>query len=226
MATSPIDAKLIREIPFQNASEAVTVSLHQLKEATRWPAVLRGPEFAQEQKDFNRIVDTARSQDEEGEIAPETIDQMKGVVGRIRNKLQSMPLPNRAENQEAVNFVKVLTGLIRLVETPDIKRVLQELEKIKSTSAGNLLGFMQTFNLRFAPASTPPQRAAYQKLYSALDPIRDRILTEANLNNTTANQNDNGQANDFFSAMDLEHLQGDQKNPPADQNGEDANQPK
>ena len=37
IATAPIDAKIIRDIPFNNASEAVTIVLSQLKAARNGP---------------------------------------------------------------------------------------------------------------------------------------------------------------------------------------------
>ena len=38
----PVEASVIREIPFRNASEAVTIVLSQVKAVTKWPAVLGG----------------------------------------------------------------------------------------------------------------------------------------------------------------------------------------
>ena len=42
IATAPIEASVIREIPFRNASEAVTIVLSQVKAVTKWPAALEG----------------------------------------------------------------------------------------------------------------------------------------------------------------------------------------
>ena len=70
-----------------------------------------------------------------------------------------------------------------MLEKPDIDQVLAELEKIEKTTIGNLLGFMHTFNLRFAPATTPRQRQVYSELFPILDQTRDRIIGEVKLDN-------------------------------------------
>jgi hypothetical protein len=43
MADAPIDAKMIRDIPFRHAAEAITFSLSGLKASSQWPAVLLVP---------------------------------------------------------------------------------------------------------------------------------------------------------------------------------------
>jgi hypothetical protein len=99
-----------------------------------------------------------------------------------------------------------MSALIRMVEMPDIKAVLDELRNMKSTSIGNLLAFMHTFNLRFGPAETPKQRMIYEKLYPEVDQLRDRILDEIKPTSKAEARNDNGQFHDFFSGVAPEHL--------------------
>ena len=48
LATTKIPGKLIRAIPFVNATEAVTISLDQLTAENGWPVALRAPEFRDE----------------------------------------------------------------------------------------------------------------------------------------------------------------------------------
>ena len=49
IATAPVEADIIREIPFRNAGAGVTIVLSQIKAVTKWPAApryraIRGPE--------------------------------------------------------------------------------------------------------------------------------------------------------------------------------------
>src|SRR5262245_28522180 len=46
IASAPIEADVIRDIPFRNASEAVTIVLSQIKGVTKWPAALDTERFA------------------------------------------------------------------------------------------------------------------------------------------------------------------------------------
>jgi len=215
MADAPIAARSIREIPFRNASEAVTFSLAQLKASSQWPAVLLEPRFASERADFETLVDEVRKENaDNGQIAPGTLSKLRGVASRLKDKLAAMPLEDTAENQEALKFVKTVTALTRLLEKPEIDEVLKELEKIEKTTVGNLLAFMHTFNLRFAPATTPRQRLVYNELFPILDQTRDRIISEAKLDDTVTDRAGKAKLHDFFSAMDLDHIEGKKKTPP------------
>src|SRR5262249_21701942 len=52
-ANAPIPASLIAEVPFQNASERVTIMLDELKNAVKWPEVFEEERFAADKKAFD-----------------------------------------------------------------------------------------------------------------------------------------------------------------------------
>jgi hypothetical protein len=214
MSDTPISAKTIRDIPFRNAAEAVTFSLSRLKASSQWPAVLFEPRFASERADFEALIDEVRKDSlDDGQVSPQTLNKLRGVVSRLKEKLAAMPLEDSAENQEVLKFVKTVTALTRMLEKPDIEQVLDELRKIDKTTVGNLLAFMHTFNLRFAPATTPRERQVYDELYPILDQTRDRIVGEAKLDDNVTERANKAKLHDFFSAMDLDHIEGKKKTP-------------
>ena len=69
---NPISGQEIREIPFESASEAVTLSLHQLTGEGKWPVALHGETFAAERKAYQEAIAKAVEEDEDGNISPET----------------------------------------------------------------------------------------------------------------------------------------------------------
>lgn len=203
---APIDAASVRQIPFVNASEAISISLAGLRDASKWPARLRDPRLASEQKDFEKLVVQARQEDEEGEIAPETLDQLRGVARRIKDKLTEMPLSNEREDRDALNFARTIVAMTRMLDKPQVEAVLNELRKVEKTNLSHLLGFMHTFNLRFGPAVTPEQRTAYSQLYSTMDEVRDKLI--AGLKLPEASPTYKAEPHDFFSAMEDDQLHG------------------
>jgi len=212
---APIDAKLVQQIPFVNASEAITISLAKLRDASVWPSRLRDARLDPERADFEKLVTQARKENsEDGEIGSDTLEQLRGVALRIKNKLTEMPLENKDEDIKAQNFAKTIVAMVRLLEKPQVEQVLNELKNIEKTNLGNLLGFMRTFNLRFGPAVTPPQRAAYSELFPTMDESRDKLLAELKLD---PNQSPSYKAepHDFFSAMGDEYIEGKRKPAPA-----------
>jgi len=210
IASTPIDSKLISDIPFRYASEAVTIIMSNLKGAKQWPPALDIARFAADKKAFEEIAEQARKEDEDGDIAPETITRAKGLVASIRSKLEELPLADSRDNQAALRFVKTLAGLVRLLEKPDTREVLDQLRMVNKTTVGNLIGFMHVYNLRFAAATTPRQKMIYEQIYPVLDQARDRVMNEAKVGDETVRAEPK-HVGDFFNKMELDDLEGKAK---------------
>jgi hypothetical protein len=214
-ATAPIPASLIAEVPFQNATERVTLMLDQLKTAVKWPEVFEEPRFAEDKKAFDDVVARGRREDEEGDISPRTIQEAKNVVKNLRAKLAARPLSDESDQRAAMKFINAFTALVGLLDKPDTRQALSELRKVKNTQLGNLLGFMHAYNLRFGPATTLKERQAYAQLYPIVREARDQILSEAKLESKPSSQANAGSAGEFFQNMDESRLKS--RTPPAAQ---------
>ncbi len=209
MASEKIPANIIAEIPFRYASEAVTIIMSNLKGAKQWPAALEIPRFADDKKEFEAVAEQARREDEDGEISPQTIARAKDLVARIRGKLAQQPLADPKDNLAAERFTKTLAGLVKLLEKPDTKEVLDQLRKVQTTTVGNLIGFMHVYNLRFAAATTPKQKMIYEQLWPKLDTARDKVR-EA-VDSRVAVEGDPKHVGDFFSKMNPDDFDGKPK---------------
>jgi hypothetical protein len=206
MASNQIPARIIAEIPFRYASEAVTIIMSNLKEAKEWPPALNIQRFAADKKEFEAIAEQAKREDEEGDISPQTIDKANALVARLRGKLAQEPLADSRDNQTALRFVKTLAGLVKLLSKPDTKEVLDQLRMVETVTVGHLLGFMHVYNLRFGAATTPKQKMIYEQLYPMLDKARDD-LTKA-LDESVAVQGNPQHVGDFFKNMNLDDIDG------------------
>ena len=133
IASTPIPAKIIAEIPFRYASEAVTIIMSNLKGAKQWPSALEVPRFADDKKEFEDVAEQARKEDEDGEISPQTITRAKALVATIRAKLAENHSLIRRDNLAAERFVKTFAGLVKLLEKPDTKEVLDQLRNGQDT---------------------------------------------------------------------------------------------
>ena len=213
---TPISGKAIREIPFENASEAVTISLHQLSGEEGWPVALQGETFAPERKAYQDAIGKAVKEDEEGKLSPQSLQAVNAAASQLRGKLEANKPADRKLYLEGVNYIKALIGMARMLEKPQVDKILAELDMVKETSLGSLLGFMHTYNLRFAPATTDAQGTVYENLYPLMAEARDKTLTEAGAGgNANANGNapppvarNNGRSpTDFFQGMHLDHLE-------------------
>jgi hypothetical protein len=206
VATEPIQAKIIAEIPFRYASEGVTIILSDVKGATKWPAALDIPRFADDKKNFEEIAAQARKEDEDGEISKETTTRAYDLIANIKRKLEIQPLADSRDNQAAQKFIKLLTGLVRLMSKPDTQQVLDQLRKVPNTTVGSLIGFMHLYNVRFGRAETPRQRSIYEQLYPILDQVRDRVVKAAESDGAATVKADPKHVGDYFDKMTVEDI--------------------
>jgi hypothetical protein len=213
-ATDPVTGKAIREIPFFNAARAVTIGLDMLTVDDGWPAALRGPDFARERKAYREaikaVLEEAVAKDEK--ISPGSLRDLREALTRLRKKFEGMPKKDPVENAGARDYLKTLAGMTRLLDRPRIEKIVAELETIERTTLGSLLGFMETYNLRFGPATNPRQRAVYQELYPKLASLRDKLLKDDG--SRAARPQEGGSQDkpiDFFRGMHLDDLAGEPK---------------
>jgi hypothetical protein len=201
MATAPVEANVIQEIAFRNAGAAVVIVLSQIRAVTKWPAALEAPRFAAEQLAFEEIVVKAIKEDEEGEVSAATLKSAHALVDGLRAKLAAEPLQGVKEREDATKFLKTLAGLIRLLERADTTEAFNQLRTVQTTTLGNLIAFMEIYNLRFGAATTPRQRAIYRDLYAKLDVVRDRVLAGVSSTDNPSILSNLNPVVDFFSEL-------------------------
>jgi len=207
LATAPIKSAVVKSIPFENASEGITLSLNQLAAKGTWPLALQDERYAPEREAYQQAVAQALKEDEEGQISARTLAGVRSAVSRLRAKLEANRPTDRTQFVQAENYVKALAGMARMLEDPQTEKILAELAKVPNTTLGGLLGFMHTYNLRFGPATTPEQRSAYEGLYPLMASHRDKVVKDAGLTDTPPAQARN-HPTEFFQGMHLDHLEG------------------
>jgi hypothetical protein len=214
MARVPLNSKWIQEIPFHYASEAVTLSLHNMTSKDGWPLALRAEAFEPEREAYRRAIDSALEQDKEGEISPDTIRAVNDSVFRLKAKVETSIPKSSRDYVQAQNYLKSLAGMARMLSKPEIEQVLASLENYPGTTVADLLAFMQMFNLRFGAASTVRERAVYAGMYPLLDEQRDAILSKNRASEVPPAPTPGSPPTTIFHEMPWENLVG--KTAPAD----------
>ncbi len=162
---TPLRSDVIRDIPFEYASEDITICLHQMTMDDQWPLALRVPAFKPERDALHQAVTAAMKADEAGTLEPETIAAVQAAIDNLRAKFEREVPPGNPDHYPARDTIKAMAGLTKILHSPKMEQVLAELEDYQGATLGDLLSFMQSFNLRFAPANSFRQRQIYQKLY-------------------------------------------------------------
>ncbi len=202
-----LGGELIRNIPFQYAAAAITVSIHQLTKGGPPPSLLK-PEFAAELEPIKKLGQELRKQiEEEKNPDPETIRKMLAAINAAEEKVDKILPANTRDRNEADRYLKALHGLIAMLETPAIDVILSGVEKRPDATLGELLTFMNAFNLRFGAATTPTQRQAYDALYSKLVELRNQVAPAlASTSSPSSGASAGTEAGDFFSGMSYQDL--------------------
>jgi hypothetical protein len=177
MASTPVEADLIKKIPFRDSTDAVTIALDQLTDEKSWPFPLRAKEFETERKAYIKAVDEALAQDREGDLSPDTVTKVRSAIAALAKRVgEVIPVTRKPDHLDATNYVRGLAGFSKMLEKSNFEMILADLSKVETTTAGHLIAFMHTYNLRFASSSTPAQRAAYRQLYPILLATRNKLL--------------------------------------------------
>jgi hypothetical protein len=173
-ADAPLSAEVLRDIPFEAQTEALTVCLDQMTGEDAWPRDLQAPELGTARAAVTRAVDAALAEDAKGEVSPQTAKAIASAVNALRDQYVKTADKETVAFAEADTFLRTLAGLSRMLNSARVQPVVRAIETYKQGDIGDLIGFMQAFNLRFGPARSDRQKAIYQQLY----PMLVQVLTD------------------------------------------------
>ncbi len=201
-----IGGETIRNIPFQSAAAAVSMSIHQIAKGTP-PKALLGPEFAADRETIKALGQEIRKQiDDDKNPDKATIDKLLAAINQAEAKADKLLPRNSKDRVDADRYLKALHGLIAMLDTPALDLILAGVEKRPDATVGELMGFMNSFNLRFGPATTPRQREVYDSLYPRLVNLRNQVAP-ALAAVAPAAASGGTEPGEFFNAMSYEDLQ-------------------
>ncbi len=200
-ASQPIPSPLVKNVPFEYAANAITISLEDLTKSGVPDVLLTTPAFEPDRTAFRAIVTQARKEAESGPISAETLAKARATIATLKSKVD-VTVPDGPDREAADNYLKALTGLTKMLQQPDITPFLQGLNQQPTTTLGHLLSFMNSFNLRFGVAKTPMQESTYDQLYPMLVALRDQVNPQGtNASAVAAAPQDPSKLTNYFSSM-------------------------
>jgi hypothetical protein len=208
-ANAPLSPDAIREIPFEWDSEAITVCIDQMTGMDSLPSILMDARFVDERNALRSAVEPAIREDAKGSVSPEAARRIKDTVANFRAKFMKTTSDFQPGYQEAQDFFTTLASLSRLLHDPSMKKFLALLEDGKERSVGDLIVFMNAYNLRFGPAGSDRQVQIYRGLAPVLARLRDDVNTDRD---TSPPQDRSGRslwsaAKEAFKAMSWDQLE-------------------
>jgi hypothetical protein len=176
-ANTPISMRAIRDIPFEWDSEAITICLDKMTGKSALPTPLMAPIYAEEREALYAAVHAALEEDAKGDVSMETIKRINHAVADFRAKYRKNEPAFGLDNNDSQTFFTTVASLSRLLNDPSMKQFLEKLESNDQRTVGDLIAFMDAFNLRFGRATTPRQVEVYTRLVPVFTAVRDSMNT-------------------------------------------------
>jgi hypothetical protein len=173
-----IPGGVIKILPFNSASAAVTFGLKQITHAK--PAAdspLSGPQFADLVAEYQKLgAELDKQAKTDGQVDDDTLTKFEAVIQKAADRLQGMKGVPDAKKAQVEMRLKTLLGMAAMLDSPSLDVYLAELKGNEQVGLDRLLAFMRSFNLRFGVATTPGQKQAYDTLYPMLVELRDKLF--------------------------------------------------
>jgi hypothetical protein len=175
---TPLGAAAIRAIPFEFDSEAITICLDQMTGQDPLPQMLMDPQYDADRQALKVAVNSALAEDRKGPVSDATLDRLKAASAKFRADFQANSSGLEPGYIEAHDFLSTVDGLSRVLGDQAMKAFLSTLADGEERTVGDLIAFMNAFNLRFGPATTAEQRDIYARLIPALAAVRDQAVAD------------------------------------------------
>ena len=150
-----------------------------------WPALLRDSDFEGERREIDRLLAAAVGQVSGGSAEAETIAKLDRAVKGLEDRLSENAREqgeragwSPAEYIAAKDFLHRTEQAVNLLQQPNADEALALARDLQAGTAAELVAYMSTHGLRFAPA-TPGDEAAYATTYRALADYDARLQSKA-----------------------------------------------
>ncbi len=164
----------------------MTICLDRMSMDGQWPMAVLGDEFRPEREAVRKAIQAALEEDKQGELAPDTVAAVQTAINQLRAKFERL-VPQASPDYIPAHWqLKAMDGITKMLYSPAMDKVLSELEDYQGATLGDLLGFMQAFNLRFGEARSYRQRLIYQRLYPMLADQANSIASPGTASVTAA----------------------------------------
>lgn len=203
-----LSARTIKEIPFEVSSEAVSLCLHNMTSPDNVPNILRGDNFAKERDSVRKAVESILKEDMDGKISSANLDKLEAALKALRTKFETDAPKFSLDYATADRQLRTATTLTRLLREPEYQKLLSKLETYEGTSVGDLVAFMSSFNLRFAPPTNDRQKEIYTQLTPILAnvPVKDVNLTQPDVSPTESAKALSNAAQEMFDGVSWRDL--------------------
>lgn len=168
ISTGMLNPDVLKRINVTGSRNDVSLGLLRDDGKLQWPFALRAPEFNDDREAIEQEMVKAVRQAKSGGVAFDTVNALGQSVERLLNRLRQQ-VRDMPSNQwtEAKRYVDQLQAAVRTLQDPAVANYFNGKWSAQGNTVEELVKYMTTQGLRFAPA-TQGDETAYQVLYQDL----------------------------------------------------------
>ena len=138
-----------------------------------------------------------------------TIKQINERVAKLRDKFMKNTSRFDQGYDDALTYLTTVASLSRMLNDRSMMRFLEKLQNNEERTVGELIAFMDSYNLRFGPVTTDRQLEIYTRLVPTLTAIRDSVKTAQDVSSPPDRTGEGLKeaAKDAFKSMTWESLE-------------------
>lgn len=203
-----LSPKMIREIPFEVASEPISLCLQSLISGDNLPNALKSDLYADERSALHSAVVKALKEDTAGKISTETLNSVESSLKALRAKFEKNAPKYSLDYEAADRRLRSATTMARMMREPEYQNLLSKLETYEGTTVGDLVAFMSNFNLRFGKPTNNRQQEIFTQLTPILAsvPVKAVNLTKPNISAAEASKALSNAAQEMFDGISWRDL--------------------
>ena len=177
-ASLPFDTGSIRRIRFKIPDEAVSFSLERLtmRGKGQWVVAFQGSRFQPLKDAYERALDRALDESIGGKVDKGTIEAVGMAVDDLRRKLDQTFNPSDHRHFEARRQLDEMKRIVELFKHHKVQKMIGEMETFAGTTVYDLIHFMKSYKVGFAPADNEFELGIYPDLYDILVEQREQLL--------------------------------------------------
>jgi hypothetical protein len=177
-AQVPLDAGLIRQIPFKLGEKGETFSMNRLSMKKKWVVQFQNDRYKLLCEDYQRAVQNALDLAIDGRMKDKAIAAVEKAVDNLEDTLKRDSFLADPRNQRLYSEAKYQLDTLRRTErlfmTEQMQPVFTDIDIYSGTTVHELRLFMRRHRLSFANADSYDERDLFPKLYTALKLHRDK----------------------------------------------------
>jgi hypothetical protein len=162
-------------------SAAISLCLDQMTGKGSLPAPLMAPIYDEERGALQAAVHAAPEEDVKGTVSMGATKRINESVAKLRDKFIKNTSRFDGGYDDALQYPATVAYLSRMLNDPGMRRFLQEFKNNEERTVGDLIAFMDSYNLRFVPATTERQLEIYARRVPILTAVRDSVKTAQDL---------------------------------------------